>query len=74
MDAELNTKINRLLVISEENGKKLDQVYKCIYIGNGDPPMKVTQDRNSQKIKLLLWIVGVLFIASTAAIASGVFG
>ena len=73
MDPELHTKLNRLLVITEQNGKKLDQVYKCIYIGNGEPPMKVTMDRNRQTIKLLLWIVGVLFVASTAAIASNIF-
>jgi hypothetical protein len=59
--------------MGEEHSKKLDQLYKVIYIGNGEPPIKLLVDRNKQKIKLLLWIAGVLFIAFTAAITAGIF-
>ena len=73
MDEELHSKVNRLLVMGECHSEKLDQLYKCVYIGNGEPSLKVSIDRNKQKIKLILWVVAVLFIAASGAIAANIF-
>jgi hypothetical protein len=73
MDPELHTKLNKLLSLSECHSKKLDKIYKCIWIGNGEPSMKMEIDRNKRAIKLLLWVVGVLFVTAVGAVAANIF-
>ena len=73
MDLELHNKVDKLLEIQVEDHEKINALYKCIYIGNGEPSLKVDVDRNKRAIKLLLWVVGVLFVTSAAAVAANIF-
>ena len=69
----LESKVDRLLVVQAEQGEKIDALYKCVYVGNGDPSLKVEVDRIKQKMKLIFWIGAVLFVASAGALAANIF-
>ncbi len=52
----------------KENGSDIKALTKRIFIGNGKSPLTIIVDRNARAVKLILWLLGVVYISGLAAI------
>ena len=51
-----------------ENGSDIKALTKRIFIGNGTSPLTMIVDRNARAVKLILWLLGVIYVGGLAAI------
>ena len=52
----------------KENGTDIKALTNRIYVGNGKSPLTVIIDRNARAVKLILWLLGVVYVSGIAAI------
>ena len=69
MDEEvLLLKLEQMHGDIKENGSGLKALTKRIYVGNGKSPLTVIIDRNARAVKLILWLLGVVYVSGIAAV------
>ncbi len=73
-ELKIHNKLDILLEMQKENSGKIDALFRCIYVGNGEPPLKIAVDRNRQSVKLILWALGGFYTLFIGFIAVSIFG
>ena len=64
----LEVKLNAMHEDIKENGSVVRELFKFIHVGNGKPSLKTEVDRNSQRLKLILWLLGISYAGGVAAL------